>query len=67
MELNGASGHPDYLSRWRRRDNCPKSEQSIDTEVYMYTLPTLKAHEFYLRKPIGEFNGDAKLSREKPV
>ena len=65
VELNGASGHPDYLSRWRRRDNCPKSEQSIDTEVYMYTLPTLKAHEFYLRKPIGELCGDIKIECEK--
>ena len=65
VELYGASGHPDYLSRWRRRDNCPRSERSIDTEVYTFTLPTLKAHEFYLRKPIGELCGDVKIECEK--
>jgi hypothetical protein len=65
VELNGASGHPDYLSRWRRRENCPQSERSVDTEVYTFTLPTLKAHEFFLREPIGELCGDVKIECEK--
>jgi len=65
IELNGASGHPDYLQRWRRRLDCPKSEQSIDTEVYTFTLPTLKAHNYFLRKPIGELCGDIKIACEK--